>query len=131
MRDLKRPGALVVQHPPAPPTPVDIIETWARRQQRRRNGLRDGRGPRPRSVVLAGAAAIVVDRRESSPARHADLATTEAWGSSSGEHGPTARNLGVGVPKGWMPVDYGDAALRVRPIWDVTAGGCASPSAPE
>ena len=128
MRDLAEAGRAVVERPLAPPTPVGVIEQRARRQHRRRT--RATVAFATAVVVLAGAVAIAVDRRPSSPVAPVNAHTPKRTAPVTASTLRLRAHLGVGVPKGWMPVDYRDARLWVPSNWAVTAGGCALPTAP-
>jgi hypothetical protein len=126
MRDLAEAGRAVVANPPAPPTPIDRIEATAR--HRRRRHVRATLAFATALTVIAGALVIANDRkstppvgsvRPTNPPKHAPALTPQM-----------RAHLGIDAPKGWVPVDYGDARLWVPPTWAVTAGSCPPVSAP-
>ena len=124
MRDLTAAGRAVVENPPAPPTPVDRIGAMARR--RRRRHVRSAVAFATTVALIAGAFVVASDRKQSPPV--GSVRPSQPPKRASGLIPPATpqmrAHLGVGVPKSWVPVDYGDARLWVPADWSVTAGWC-------
>jgi heat shock protein HslJ len=119
MRDIEVAGRAVVEHPAAPPTPIDVIET--RVQRRHRRHISSAVAVAVVVVIVSVAGGIGLARRTTSTSV---AIATAPNGQQSVTDEQMRAHLGLDVPKGWLPVDFGDARVFIPPNWKVTPGTC-------
>ena len=122
MRDLETAGNAVAEAPVSPPTPVEVIEARGRHRQRRGARIRVA-AALACVMVLAGGAALVgvaVDRHTTKKPTLAIQPRDNAAITAA----QMRAHLGVDAPKGWVPVDYGDARVFVPHTWKVVTDLC-------
>ena len=127
MRDLEEAGRSVVAAPLLPPTPIEHIRDRA--HGRRRRGRVRAAGALATAVALIGGAVLVAYQRRSPATSVVAKHPTKPPAAKLPTDPELRAHLGLGAPRGWIPVDFGDARLWIPPTWKVVrAGDCPADS---